>query len=222
MRNDFVSRTLEETTKAIEYSIFANQYAEKNGFLQRLDPRVKLLTILAFLILTGLADHLEILLTFYLGTLILAAFSRVSLSFFIKRVWVFIPLFTGIVALPALFNVVTPGTPLFTIVSFSSPHAFGSFYVPQTITITTQGVSGVAILVMRVATSVSLAILLVVTTKWIRLLKALYVLRAPDVIILVLAMTYRYIYLFLRTVEGMLLAKKSSTGCPCRQILSAQ
>jgi cobalt/nickel transport system permease protein len=64
-------------------------------------------------------------------------------------------------------------------------------------------------LVMRVAASVSMAILLVVTTEWIRLLKALYILKTPEVIILILAMTYRYIHLFLRTVEGMLLAKKS-------------
>jgi cobalt/nickel transport system permease protein len=131
------------------------------------------------------------------------------LGFFIKRVWVFIPLFTGVVALPAIFNIVTPGRPLLTVISFLSPHTFGPLHIPQYITITAQGVSGVAILVVRVAASVSMAVLLVVTTQWVRLLKALYVLRIPEVIIMILAMTYRYIHLFLRTVEGMLLAKKS-------------
>jgi len=209
MKNDFVAKTLAETARAIEYSIFANQYAEKKGFLQRIDPRVKLLTTLALLIIIGLTNRLEVLLVFYAGTLILAAFSRVSLGFFIKRVWVFIPLFTGIVALPAVFNIVTPGRPLFTVISFLSPHTFGPFHIPQTITITAQGLSGVAILVMRVAASVSMAVLLVVTTQWIRLLKALYVLKIPEVVIMILAMTYRYIHLFLRTVEAMFLARKS-------------
>ena len=209
MGNDFVAKTLAETTRAIEYSVFANQYAEKKGFLQRIDPRVKLLTTLALLIVIGLTHRLEVLAAFYAGTLILAVFSRISLGFFIKRVWVFIPLFTGIIALPAVFNIVTPGRPLFTVISFQSPHAFGPFQIPQHITVTLQGVSGAAILVMRVAASVSMAVLLVVTTRWIRLLKALYVLKTPEVIIMILAMTYRYIHLFLRTVEGMFLAKKS-------------
>jgi cobalt/nickel transport system permease protein len=209
MGNDFVAKTLTETTRAIEYSIFANQYAEKKGFLQRIDPRVKLLTTLALLIVIGLTHRLEFLVTLYAGTLVLAVFSRISLGFFLKRVWVFIPLFTGIVALPAVLNIVTPGRPLFTVISFLSPHTFGPFYIPQHITVTAQGVSGVAILVMRVAASVSMAVLLVVTTRWIRLLKALYVLKTPEVIIMILAMTYRYIHLFLRTVEGMFLAKKS-------------
>jgi cobalt/nickel transport system permease protein len=209
MRNDFVAKTLAEATRAIEYSIFANQYAEKKGFLQGIDPRVKLLTTLSLLIVIGLANRFEVLLAFYVGTLVLAAFSRVSLGFFIKRVWMFIPLFTGIIALPAVFNIVTPGRPLFTVISFMSPHSFGPFHIPQHITITAQGVSGVAMLVMRVAASVSMAVLLVVTTQWIRLLKALYVLKTPEVVIMILAMTYRYIHLFLRTVEGMFLAKKS-------------
>ena len=194
MGNDFVAKTLAETTRAIEYSVFANQYAEKKGFLQRIDPRVKLLTTLALLIVIGLTHRLEVLAAFYAGTLILAVFSRISLGFFIKRVWVFIPLFTGIIALPAVFNIVTPGRPLFTVISFQSPHAFGPFQIPQHITVTLQGVSGAAILVMRVAASVSMAVLLVVTTRWIRLLKALYVLKTPEVIIMILAMTYRYIH----------------------------
>jgi cobalt/nickel transport system permease protein len=209
MGNDFVAKTLAETTKAIEYSVFANQYAEKKGFLQCIDPRVKLLTTLTLLIVIGLTNRLAVLLALYAGALVLAAFSRVSLGFFIKRVWVFIPLFTGIVALPAVFNIVTPGKPLFTVISFMSPHTFGPFHIPQHITITAQGVSGVSILVMRVAASVSMAVLLVLTTQWIRLLKALYVLKTPEVVIMILAMTYRYIHLFLRTVEGMFLAKKS-------------
>ena len=45
----------------------------------------------------------------YAGTLGLAAASRISVRFFVKRVWLFIPIFTGIVVLPATLNVVTAG-----------------------------------------------------------------------------------------------------------------
>ncbi len=209
MGSDFIAKTMAEITSAIEESIFANKYAAKKGLLQKIDPRVKLITILLLLIMTGLVKNIDILCYLYGMTLILAIFSRVDLGFFIKRVWVFIPLFAGIIAIPALFNIITPGKSLFTVISFSSPHHFGPFFIPKEITITLQGVTGAAMLVMRVATSVSLAVLLVITTQWVKLLKALSVLKVPDIAILILAMTYRYIQLLLRTVEGMLLAKKS-------------
>lgn len=209
MGKDFVTKTLAETTRAMEDSIFANHYARQNGLLQRMDPRVKLVTILSLLMMTGLARSLETLLSLYAFTLILAVLSRISLSFFIIRVWVFIPLFTGIIALPAVLNIVTPGRTLFTILTLSSPHTCGPFLIPQQITLTEQGVMGAAMLVIRVAASVSMTVLLVVTTEWTRLLKALSILKVPEIIILILAMTYRYIHLFLRTVEGMLLARKS-------------
>ena len=42
-------------------------------------------------------------------TLVLAAASRLPLGFFVKRVWLFVPIFTGIVVLPATLNFITPG-----------------------------------------------------------------------------------------------------------------
>ena len=51
--------------------------------------------------------------------------------------------------------------------------------------------------------------LLVLTTPWNTLLKALSVLRVPDGFILILGMTYRYIYLLLTTLDDMLLSRKS-------------
>ena len=53
------------------------------------------------------------------------------------------------------------------------------------------------------------AILLVMTTPWADLLKSLRAVRAPQVFVLILSMTYRYIFLFLHTTNGMFLARKS-------------
>ena len=61
----------------------------------------------------------------------------------------------------------------------------------------------------RVGVSVSLAVLLVLTTPWADMLKSLRLLRVPQIFVLVLSMTYRYIFLFLHTANGMLLARKS-------------
>jgi len=193
MRSDFVAKTMADITRAIEQSVFANRYARENGLLQRLDPRGKLASILCLLIITGLSAHLGTLSILYALTLVLAVVSRVPLGFFVKRVWVFIPLFTAMIVLPAVLNIVTPGRPLFTLMTFSSPHSIGPFNIPKTITITVQGALGAAILVLRVATSVSLAVLLILTTEWTRLLKALSVLRVPEMVILVFARKSRQI-----------------------------
>ena len=65
------------------------------------------------------------------------------------------------------------------------------------------------IFISRVGVSVSLAVLLVVTTPWADVLKSLRSLKVPQVFVLVLSMTYRYIFLFLHTANGILLARKS-------------
>jgi cobalt/nickel transport system permease protein len=56
---------------------------------------------------------------------------------------------------------------------------------------------------------VSLAILLILTTPWADVLKSLRALKVPQVFVLVLSMTYRYLFLFLHTANGILLARKS-------------
>jgi cobalt/nickel transport system permease protein len=57
--------------------------------------------------------------------------------------------------------------------------------------------------------SVSLAVLLVLVTPWADILKSLQALHVPQVFILLLSMTYRYIFLFLRSANGMFEARKS-------------
>jgi energy-coupling factor transporter transmembrane protein EcfT len=49
----------------------------------------------------------------------------------------------------------------------------------------------------------------VLTTPWNSLLKALAVLRVPEAFVVVLGMTYRYIYLLLRLAGDVLLSRQS-------------
>ena len=206
-RRDFVAKTLADLTEATERAIFAERYAREPGLLQAIDPRVKLITFLMLLLLAAWTQRLDVLGGLYLLTLGLAGVSRIPVRFFVKRVWLFIPIFAGVIALPAIFNVVTPGKPILTVLVFAEAPRF----LPARIAVTEQGLYGALIFVLRVATSVSIAVLLVLTTKWTRLLKALGVLHFPQIGILVLGMTYRYIFLFLRNVEAIFLARRSRT-----------
>ncbi len=65
---------------------------------------------------------------------------QVELGFFLKRVWVFIPIFAGIIMIPVLFNVFTPGDALITLATLGSNAHLGPFALPSVITITAQGV----------------------------------------------------------------------------------
>jgi energy-coupling factor transporter transmembrane protein EcfT len=64
-------------------------------------------------------------------------------------------------------------------------------------------------LLLRVGTSVSAAFLLILTTPWNSVLKALGALRVPSAFVVMLGMTYRYIYLLLRSAGDMLLSRQS-------------
>jgi cobalt/nickel transport system permease protein len=192
-RKDFFERTLSALTDVLEQSLFAEEVSQRKGLLQNLDPRVKAVSIFLLLVSVGLSRSLPVLAGLNVLTLALAWFSSISLGFFLKRVWLFIPFFTGMVALPALF--LTPGPAL--------------AVLPLGLTVTQTGLRTVLFLLLRVSTSVSLGVLLVLTTAWPVLLKALAALRIPEGFLLILGMTYRYIHLLLRTSEDMFLSRRS-------------
>ena len=192
-RSSFVERTLVDINHTLEQSVFAERTAHGPGLLQGLDPRLKILSTLLVLLAVGLSHSLGVILGLYFLAFGLAFFSNIPLGFFVKRVWLLIPFFTGVVALPALF--ITPGPVL--------------VHLPLGLVITQTGLTTALFLLLRVGTSVSLAVLLVLTTPWNSLLKALGVLRLPAVIILILGMTYRYIHLLLHLTNDMFLSRKS-------------
>lgn len=209
-KKNFVEKTLVGIAEMMERSIFSEKYASAKGFLQSIDPRVKLITILLLLVTTSFIGKIEIILGIYALTLVFAYLSRVELFFFIERVWIFIPIFSGIIAFPAMFNIVTPGETLVTLLRFNSTIHFWVFQFTE-ISITKEGALGALLFISRVATSVSLIVLLTLTTRWADVMKSLRTLRVPQIFVLVLSMTYQYIFLLVRMAQEIHLAKKSRT-----------
>lgn len=199
----FVEKTLGDITHNIEQAVFTEENARRDAFLQSFDPRLKLVAFGGLILATGLAHNVVTLALIYAFTLALALLSKIPFGFFVKRVWLGIPFFAGIVVIPSLFLV--PGPPLVAL-----PIPATSFVL----TISGPAVAGAILFVARVGASVSLAVLLVITTPWSNLLKALSVLHVPEVFVLILGMTYRYIFLFLRTLDNMLLSRQSRTVGP--------
>lgn len=207
----FIEKTIKDVTRLMQEVVFSEDIAFKDGFLQKLDPRVKVISIIIMILAATLIHSVPILIILYLFSCLLAKISSVSIKFYIKRVWFIIPLFTGIMVLPSIFNFVRPGDALVTLIHFGHKIHLGLITFPAELTITKQGLSGAVLLIIRVGLAVSLALLLTITTRWTNLLRSFRVLFLPKIFIITLEMCYRYIFILLQITTDMFVARKSRT-----------
>lgn len=179
--------------------------------MQSLDPRIKLLSTLAVVFAASLITEIRVLVAIYLVTLLICYLSKIELWFFIKRVWLFIPIFAGIIALPMIFNLFIPGDPIYTIMHLGQGAHLGPIPLPESIFITKQGSLAAVVFTMRVAACVSAVVLLFLTTPQQILFKSLRTVGVPKIYVLTLQMAYRYIFLLVEQVREMYTAKKART-----------
>jgi len=118
-------------------------------------------------------------------------------------------LFGFLVALPSAFNVITKGEIILPVVRLSRPYHFWIYHIPPEIGITKEGIYGVSLLTLRVINSLSLSFLVLYTTPLSEMVRALKFLRVPDSFLIIILLCYKYILIFLKSVENMYLAKKS-------------
>jgi energy-coupling factor transporter transmembrane protein EcfT len=104
------------------------------------------------------------------------------------RIWIAVLAFTGVIALPAIF--LTPGQAIFRLPLLLWP-------------VTLQGLTSAAFLTLRAETTATLSLLLILCTLWNQLLRALRFFRVPAVVVVMVTMTYRYIFLLLQTAHSM-------------------
>lgn len=197
-RPNFVERTLAGISAAVELALFSEAHARRPGYLQHRDARGKLVAFAVLVIAANLSRHWGVLVALEIVAIGGAAASQVELSTFLKRVWFGVPIFSGMVVLPSIFFLGGPAL-------VSVP--LGLF----TLSVSRAGVFAAGVFVLRVGASVSFAVLLVLTTPWAEILKSLRAFRVPTLFVVVLAMTYRYLFLFLHTVNGIFLARQART-----------
>jgi cobalt/nickel transport system permease protein len=190
----FIERTLASLLRASEYASAAEHSAEARGLLQRVDPRVKVVGLILLVIVVAASRHLVVIGALFAFALALALSSRIGVGKLASWVWSPVLIFTGAIALPAI--VLTPG------------HAVAAL---GGLAITAQGLRSAAYLLSRAETAATLSALLVLTTPWPWVLKALRVLKCPTVLVAILGMTYRYVFEILRTALDMFESRRSRT-----------
>jgi cobalt ECF transporter T component CbiQ len=198
-RGGFIEHTIASLHAAMERALYADNSSSGRGLLQRLDPRVKVTGLAALILASAIAAKLWVVAAVLFVAVILAALSFLSIRMIAARVWFATLTFSAAFAIPALF--LTPGAVIYRLPG-----------LPWTVT--SQGLTTAGFLVLRSETAATLALVLVFTTPWMHILKALRLFRVPVVFVAILGMTCRYILLMLENAHEMFESRKSRTVGP--------
>jgi cobalt/nickel transport system permease protein len=188
-----VAGSAETVSTALRRFFAAEHVAAADGFLQRRDPRVSLLSLAGLALAVMLSRTLTVVLLLGGMTIVLAWLSAVPLGRLLARSAV-VPLAAAVVVLPQV--VLVPGDALVRV--------FGA-------AVTDAGVAYVLFFVTRVGVGVALLSLLVMTTRFSALVAAMRALRVPVALAWVFAVTYRYLFLFFDELARLVLARNSRT-----------
>ncbi len=192
----FLASTMIGFTRALAHAMESEKIARQAGLLQSLDPRVRVIGLFTMVLAVMLSRRIIVIGALFVVAVIIAILSKVSVGMLVKRVWLVVLGFTGVIALPAIF--ITRGDPV-------AAFAGGPLHI------TVQGVQTATLLLARVETAVTFTSLLVLCTPWTHLLKALRAFRLPQEAIMMLAMTHRYIFLLVETAGQMFESRQSRT-----------
>jgi len=178
-----------------------DQYQTLDSPIHRLDPRVKLLAAVGFILACVLTPDGAWLAFFALLVLWFSVvlFSDVSPLLLLKRGLVALPF--GLAAVTVLF--VIPGPALWT------------FHIPVvgwTVTITETGVVRFATIMLKSWLSVLMAMLLVATTTFPDMMRALRGVGVPKVLVGVISFMYRYIFVLADEVQRLMRAREARSA----------
>jgi cobalt/nickel transport system permease protein len=193
-RGNFIQRTIDALTETLERSLYAEHLSEQRGILQLLDPRVKFVGMLGLIITAATARHVWVVVMVAVFALCLAIISRIPLIKSFGPIWVGMFIFSGLIAFPAIF--ITPGPTLATIPWLNWD-------------ISAYGLQSAVFLLLRSEVSITLSFLLIMTTPWMHVLKSMRVIGIPTLVVVILGMTYRYIFLMLQSASDMFEARQS-------------
>lgn len=176
-----------------------DRYVSGQSLIHRLDPRVKVVATVLFILSNVLLPD-GAWLGFGLAFLFVLAVTKLAgfpLGFAVKRSFVALPF--ALVAVTTLFSI--PGA------------AVASFHLgPWTLTITDAGLLRFSSIVIRTLLSVMMAILLTAATQFPDLIHALRHLRLPGVLVSVIAFMYRYLFVLTDEVMRLMRARESRSA----------
>jgi len=209
VRYAYLERGIAGISAMIRKCFFDPSCSSQNGWLQKTDARVKVIFLAFLIVLVSIKTRIESELAIAAVLAVLAVFSGVGVVRFYGRVLRYTFLFGLLVTFPAMFNVVTPGDVLLPVIELARPHQWWLYHIPREIGITSQGLQSVCLLNLRILNSITAASLIVQTTPFNDIVKALKVFKVPETLLLIVTLSHKYIFILTRTIDDMFLARKS-------------
>lgn len=178
---------------------FLDPYRQANSLIHQLDPRVKLVFTLAFILTTSLLPFGAWAAYILLFAIVLSVemLSELGIPYVLGRAFLAAPFVLA--ALPLVFTVA--GTPL---LQFSIG--------PWTLTMTAQGVERLASIALKSWLSVQIAIVLAATTPFPQLLVAMRGIHIPRLLVAIIGLMWRYIFVLADEVGRLLRARAARSG----------
>ncbi len=188
--------------------INVGQESEK-GLFRNLDPRIKVLFLIFFVIIVSLKRDIfpEVVMASFM--LLMVALSHIDIRRFYLKIMGLTFFFGFLISFPAAFNVVTPGEVVLPVAVLSHSYDLWIYHIPREIGLTRQGIDGVIMLCFRVMNSLTISLLVLYTTPFHKIIRAMQIFRVPDAFLLIITLSYKYIFIFAKTMEDMYLARKS-------------
>ncbi|MFA9389695.1 MAG: cobalt ECF transporter T component CbiQ [Prolixibacteraceae bacterium] len=199
-RHAFIDKTIGNTAAFVSATFFQWKSSGQPGLLQKTDSRAKVVFLLLFIVLISLTHTILIQLALATMFLLLCLLSKINVFHLYKKVAIIGFFFGFLIFIPASLNLFTKGEAIVHLVKFSRPHQFWIYTLPQEITVTKEGLLLVALLTMRVINSVSLVLIIVSATTFERLIKSLAFFKVPNIFLLTLTLTYKFIFLLSSTI----------------------
>jgi cobalt/nickel transport system permease protein len=203
----FLDKTLRHIISFVEDTMFNENISAMNGLLQMIQPKVKVVSLLSFVVLLSLQKSPEGIAVFSLLAILLVFASRIPLRTFAKRL---LPaaVLTLTISVPVILNLVVEGDPLFVLLRFERSVNIGPLVVPKELAVTRQGLGSAVTLLLRVVTSVSIVFLLTMTTRPNTFVKTLTSL-VPGALKPLVSISYRYIFFLVRKAEHFIMGLRS-------------
>jgi len=209
INTSYIDKGIESFAGILKEGYTQWELASKTGFFYELDTRIKVVFWLFFIIVISFKKEILPELGIFFTIFALSLLSRVNLINFYRKIFLLGFIFGFLISLPSSLNVITHGKVLFPIITLSKPYDFWGYHIPEVIGFTGEGFSVVALLTLRVLNSLSISFLILYTTPFPEIIKALKILKVPDTFLVIISLAYKYIFIFARIVADMHLAKKS-------------
>lgn len=190
-------KTILSINEFLEHSLFDEKNVYRNGLMQKVSPEEKL-TLIFFIIATTLAEKRVLSISlFFALSLILSFLSKVDFLEFLKRTFIFVPLYALVISFPRLFldnrkDIVIRFFNLELGTSFASINQFLAFN-------------------LRVVVATSFIILIAMTTTIGELSSTLRRIKLPREVSVSFLLTYRLLFVYLTKIKDLILSVESRT-----------